>query len=140
MTGGNGTGHGTGYDAGNGHAGAAAQSRNGPHFGMIPLRVATLRLPGRVHAVLVVIAFHAKGRWGFVSLDTIANESGIDRSKVCRCIRWLETKGVIEVVRRNRRKRHRLLRHPHRVVARRDARSGERRNQALHLRYRRGAL
>jgi hypothetical protein len=35
-----------------------------------------------------------------VSLDTIANETGIDRSKVCRCIRWLETKGVIEVVRR----------------------------------------
>jgi hypothetical protein len=31
---------------------------NGPHFGIIPRRVAGLRLPGREHAVLDVIAIH----------------------------------------------------------------------------------
>jgi hypothetical protein len=67
---------------------------------MIPRRVARLHLPGRVHAVLDVIACHARGRWGWPSLDTIANETGIDRSKVCLCIRSLEKKGVVEVVRR----------------------------------------
>jgi len=80
--------------------GPAAQSRNRPHFGMIPARIAMLRLPGRVHAVLLVIAYHAKGGWTLpLKLDTIANEVGIDRSKVCLCIRTLEKKGVLEVVR-----------------------------------------
>jgi hypothetical protein len=95
MTRGNGAG-----DAANGHAGAAAQSRNGPYFGMIPRRTASLRLPRRVHAVLDIIACHARGGWARLSLDTIANEVGIDRSKVCLCIRSLEKKGVVEVVRR----------------------------------------
>jgi hypothetical protein len=98
--------------SGNGHAGPTAQSRNGPHFGMIPRRVATLRLPGRVHTVLVVIACHARDGWARLSLDTIADEAGIDRSKVCLCIRWLEEKAVVEVVRR----RGRGLANAYRVV------------------------
>ena len=57
----------------------------GPHFGMIPRRVAKLRLPGRVHAVLDVIACHAnpkKGNRAYLRRETIANEAGIDCSKV----------------------------------------------------------
>jgi hypothetical protein len=72
----------------------------GPHFGMIPRRVAKLRLPGRVHAVLDVIACHAnpkKGNRAYLRRDTIANEAGIDCSKVSFCTRWLEKNGLVEI-------------------------------------------
>jgi DNA-binding MarR family transcriptional regulator len=72
----------------------------GGYFGKIPARVARLHLPGRVHAVLIAIASHAN-REGIArpSLDTIAAETGIERSKVPLCVRVLEAKGVVEVVR-----------------------------------------
>ena len=72
----------------------------GPFFGMIPRRVAKLRLPGRVHAVLDVIACHAnpkKGNRAYLRRDTIANEAGIDCSKVSFCTRWLEKNGLLEI-------------------------------------------
>jgi len=72
----------------------------GPHFGVIPRRVAKLRLPGRVHAVLDVIACHAspkKGNRAYLRRDTIANEAGIDCSKVSFCTRWLEKNGLVEI-------------------------------------------
>ena len=72
----------------------------GPHFGMIPRRVAKLRLPGRVHAVLDVIACHAnpkKGNRAYLRRDTIANEAGIDCSKVSFCTSWLEKNGLLEI-------------------------------------------
>jgi hypothetical protein len=67
---------------------------------MIPRRVAKLRLPGRVHAVLDVIACHAnpkKGNRAHLRRDTIANEAGIDCSKVSFCTRWLEKNGLVEI-------------------------------------------
>jgi hypothetical protein len=70
----------------------------GPHFGIIPRRVAALRLPRRVHAVLDVIACHAREGRARLSRDTIAREAGIDRSKVSFCTRHLKAKGVLEVV------------------------------------------
>ena len=72
----------------------------GPHFGMIPRRVPKLRLPGRVHAVLDVIACHAnpkKGNRAYLRRDTIANEAGIDCSKVSFCTSWLEKNGLLEI-------------------------------------------
>jgi hypothetical protein len=69
---------------------ASPKPMTGPHFGMIPRRVAKLRLPGRVHAVLDVIACHAnpkKGNRAYLRRDTIANEAGIDCSKVSFCTR-----------------------------------------------------
>jgi hypothetical protein len=68
----------------------------GGYFGKIPSRVARLRLPGRVHAVLIAIASHAN-REGIArpSLDTIAAETGIERSKVPACIRRLEADRVL---------------------------------------------
>src|SRR5689334_9465961 len=79
---------------------AAPKSMTGPHFGMIPRRVAKLRLPGRVHAVLDVIACHAnpkKGNRAYLRRDTIANEVGIDCSKVSFCTSWLEKNGLLEI-------------------------------------------
>jgi DNA-binding MarR family transcriptional regulator len=74
---------------------------SGPGFGIIPRRVARLALSRRVHAVLDVILCHAsrEGRRAYLSNDTIAREVGIDRSKVPLCVRVLEAKGVLEVVR-----------------------------------------
>jgi hypothetical protein len=79
---------------------ASPKPMTGPHFGMIPRRVAKLRLPGRVHAVLDVIACHAnpkKGNRAYLRRDTIANEAGIDCSKVSFCTRWLEKNGLVEI-------------------------------------------
>jgi hypothetical protein len=73
---------------------------SGPYFGIIPRRVAKLRLPGRVHAVLDVIACHAnpkRGNRAYLCRDTIANEAGIDCSKVSFCTRWLKKNGVVEI-------------------------------------------
>jgi DNA-binding MarR family transcriptional regulator len=72
----------------------------GPHFGMVPRRVARLLLSRRDHAVLDVIACHAskEGR-AWPSRETIAREAGIDKSKVSFCVRRLEEKGVLEVAR-----------------------------------------
>jgi hypothetical protein len=79
---------------------ASPKPMTGPHFGMIPRRVAKLRLPGRVHAVLDVIACHAnpkKGNRAYLRRDTIANEAGIDCSKVSFCTNWLEKNGLLEI-------------------------------------------
>jgi hypothetical protein len=70
----------------------------GPKFGMIPRRVAKLRLSRRVHAVLDVIACHARGGTALLLLKTISDEAGIDRSKVCFCIRVLRKLELVEVM------------------------------------------
>jgi hypothetical protein len=72
----------------------------GPHFGIIPRRVAGLRLPGRALNVLIAIASRAnKDRiTPPLSRDEIATEVGIDRSKVRYCLRRLEAEVVLEVL------------------------------------------
>jgi hypothetical protein len=73
-----------------------------PHFGIIPRRVAGLRLPGREHAVLDVIAVHADKHSGkaYLSLERIARETGLHKRKVPARICRLVDKGVIEIVQR----------------------------------------
>jgi hypothetical protein len=73
---------------------------NGPRFGMIPARAARMRIPGRVHAVLDVIACHANQKNGglaYLCRDTIAREARIDCPKVSYCTRWLEQNGLVEI-------------------------------------------
>lgn len=74
---------------------------SGPRFGIIPRRVAGLRLPGREHAVLDVIAIHTDKNSGLAwpSLETIARETGLHKRKVPGRIRRLVDKGVLEIVR-----------------------------------------
>jgi hypothetical protein len=72
----------------------------GPRFGIIPRRVARLRLPRRALNVLIAIASRADRDRITPPLkrEDIANEVGIDRSKVSLCVRLLEEKGVLELV------------------------------------------
>lgn len=77
------------------------QPMSGPRFGIIPRRVAGLRLPGREHAVLDVIAIHTDKNSGLAwpSLETIARETGLHKRKVPGRIRRLVDRGVLEIVR-----------------------------------------
>jgi hypothetical protein len=72
----------------------------GSHFGIVPRRVARLRLPRRALNVLIAIASRANRDriTPPLSRDDIANEVGIDRSKVRLCVRLLEAEGVLELV------------------------------------------
>jgi hypothetical protein len=76
---------------------AAEANVSGPSFGMIPRRVAQMRLPRRAHAVLDVIACHARGGYARLSRDTIASEARIDPTKVSFCTRWLEKNGLLAI-------------------------------------------
>ena len=73
----------------------------GPYFAKIPRRIARLHLPGRVLWVLIAIASYATNKEGIarVSLDKIATETEIERTKVRACVRRLEDEGVLETVR-----------------------------------------
>jgi len=77
-------------------------SDNGPHFGIIPRRVARLRLPGREHAVLDVIAVHTNRGTGLahVGLETIARETELHKRKVPARILRLVEEGLLEIVER----------------------------------------
>jgi hypothetical protein len=75
----------------------------GPHFGIIPRRTAGLRLPGRPHAILDVIAVHTDRRTGLarVGVEAIARETGIHKRKVPDCIKYyLIDTGILEIVER----------------------------------------
>jgi hypothetical protein len=67
----------------------------GPDFGMVPRRVAKLHLPGRVLNVLIAITAHTYGDRRAVSLDQIATDAAIDRSKVPACVRRLKAEGIL---------------------------------------------
>jgi len=72
----------------------------GSHFGIVPRRVARLRLPRRALNVLIAIASRANRDriTPPLSRDDIASEVGIDRSKVGLCVRKLKENGVLELV------------------------------------------
>jgi hypothetical protein len=72
-------------------------SMRGPIFGMIPARAAGMRIPGRVHAVLDVIANHTRNGSAYLCRDTIAGEARIDPSKVSYCTRWLREHGLLRI-------------------------------------------
>jgi hypothetical protein len=75
-------------------------AQTGPRFKIVPTRVHRMRLPGRVNDVIGAIASHAnKQRVAYLTLETIARETGIGRSHVPALIRRAEAAGILAVTR-----------------------------------------